>query len=101
MKSFHIKAAVYRRLHKKHPLFAREMKKMERKQKYEKEFISAVRCFLIFVAFMTHIIILPAKSCIAWSALGRFKWITNEGPGIRQREARGPNTTDICKQAEG
>jgi hypothetical protein len=45
MKSFCIEAAVYRRLHKEHPQFAREMKKMERKQKYEKEFVSAVSAF--------------------------------------------------------
>jgi hypothetical protein len=68
------------------------MKKMEQKQKYEKEFVSAVHSFLNFVAFVMHIIILPAKSCITWSALRQFKWITHEGPGIHQREAWGPNT---------
>jgi hypothetical protein len=77
------------------------MKKMERKQKYEKEFVSAVSAFLIFIAFVTHITILPAKSCIPWSALGQFKRDTHKGPGIHRREARGPNTTNICKQAEG
>ena len=70
MKSFHIEATVYQRLHKEHPQFAHEMKKMECRQKYEKEFISAVRGFLIFVDFMMHIIIIPAKSCITRSALG-------------------------------
>jgi hypothetical protein len=73
MKSFRIEAAVYRWLTKEHPQFACEMKKMESKQKYEKEFVSAVSAFVIFIAFVTHIAILPAKSCIAWSALGWFK----------------------------
>jgi uncharacterized membrane protein len=82
MKSFRVEAAVYQRLHKEHPQFVREMKKMQRKQKYEKEFVSAVSPFHIFIAFMTHITILLAKSCIAWSAFRRFKWVTHEGPRI-------------------
>ena len=49
MKSFCIKAAVYQQLHKKHPQFTHKMKKMERKQKYEKEFISVVCCFLFLL----------------------------------------------------
>ena len=70
MKKFRIEVAIYRRLHKEHPQFAREMKKMQRKQKYEKDFVSAVSAFHMFIALVTHITILPAKSCIAWSALG-------------------------------
>jgi hypothetical protein len=97
MKCFQIEATVYQWLHKKHPQFACEMKKMEHKQEYKKEFISVVCGFLIFVDFMTHIITLPAKSCIVWSVLGWFKQITHEGPVIHQREAQGPNTTNICK----
>jgi porphobilinogen deaminase len=74
------------------------MKTMECKQKYKKEFVSAVSVFVIFIAFMTHIAILPAKSCIAWSTLRRFKQVTHKGPRVHQREARGP---DIRKQGEG
>jgi hypothetical protein len=77
------------------------MKKIERKQKYEKEFVSAVSALLVFIAFVTHITILPAKSCITWSMLRRFKQVTHKGPRVHQREAQGPDTTDICKQGEG
>ena len=62
MKSFHIKAAVYWQLHKKHPQFTYEMKNMEHMEKYEKEFVSVVSAFVIFIAFVMHIVILPAKS---------------------------------------
>jgi hypothetical protein len=77
------------------------MKKIERKQKYEKEFVSAVSALLVFIAFVMHITILPAKSCIAWSILRRFKQVTHKGPRVHQREAQGPDTTNICKQGEG
>jgi len=97
MKSFCIEAAVYRWLHKEHLQFACEMKKMEHKQRYEKEFVSAVSAFHIFSAFVMHITILLAKSCIAWSTIRWFKWVTHEGPRIHQWEAWGPNTTNTHK----
>ena len=97
MKSFHIEATVYQRLHKEHLLFACGMKKMEHKQRYEKEFVSVVSAFHIFSAFVMHITILLVKSCIVWSAIRQFKWVTHKGPRIHQWEAWGPNTTNTHK----
>jgi hypothetical protein len=56
MERYRIELDIYRRLHKKYPRFAKDIKKMKRKAKYEKEMISLVRIPSCFDHIFTHIV---------------------------------------------